>query len=611
MISRTPLVVVLALVGGIAAITARQQVRDNAVVPSGSAVVSGTLTLAGPGKQPARRVRVTLNEVSNRVVGLTTSTDDDGHYVFTGVAAGRYDLEASRNGYLRASYGASRPDRAGTPVVVRDGETVANLAFTIAKGGVIAGTVRDPRGRAVPGVTLRVLRLGYNVSSGEPTATVPTSSFVAVTDDRGEYRAFGLPPGGYVVVASPGPNPGSRGAGDGFRVLSTTEVQRAMQAARSGGGASINAPVTSPASPAVGYAPIFYPDVTDVTRATAVTIGVAEERTGIDLVVAAVPTSRVSGVVSTPTGEVPPALQVAVAPTGPAAGLLSGAGLRLQTTFVEPNGTFTIGGVPAGRYTLRVSGGRAGNQGPSMSATIDLTVVPGTDVTVPIKLTAGIDVTGRVVFEGEAPTPAQLETMQFILMPVGGGGATIYTGAARGQGPATAAGRVNADGRFTFTNIAPDTYYVFYSWTAPGAASRWGLARTVANGRDVFDGPMRVSAGEPVELTATFTSAPTVLEGTFQDRGGRAATDYYVLLVSADRRHWVPGSRRSRMTRPATDGAFDIRGLPPGEYLLGALTDLEPGEWHDPAMLEQLSKWAIKVVLRDGQTTTQDIRIGG
>jgi len=65
------------------------------------------------------------------------------------------------------------------------------------------------------------------------------------------------------------------------------------------------------------------------------------------------------------------------------------------------------------------------------------------------------------------------------------------------------------------------------------------------------------------------------------------------------------------MTRPATDGTFDIRGLPPGDYLLGALTDLEPGEWHDPTMLDQLSKWAIKVTLREGQTTRQDIRIGG
>ena len=73
-----------------------------------------------------------------------------------------------------------------------------------------------------------------------------------------------------------------------------------------------------------------------------------------------------------------------------------------------------------------------------------------------------------------------------------------------------------------------------------------------------------------------------------QDRGGRAATDYYILVFSSDRKHWTPGSRRVRMTRPATDGSFSVKGLPPGEYFLAALTDLETGEWNDPALLEQL-----------------------
>jgi hypothetical protein len=73
----------------------------------------------------------------------------------------------------------------------------------------------------------------------------------------------------------------------------------------------------------------------------------------------------------------------------------------------------------------------------------------------------------------------------------------------------------------------------------------------------------------------------------------------------------VPGSRRIRMTRPATDGTFIVVGLPAGDYLLAALADLEPGEWNDPTLLAQLAASSLGVTLRERATTTQDVRIGG
>ena len=134
--------------------------------------------------------------------------------------------------YLRASYGASRPDRAGTPVVVEDGESVANLAMTIARGGVITGIVRDTLGRPVPGLNVRVLKLGYNAVTGERTLAAPSTGSVGLTDDRGEYRAYGLPPGGYLVVVVPSVSSG-RG-NDDIRQLTSAEVRQALQSARGG-----------------------------------------------------------------------------------------------------------------------------------------------------------------------------------------------------------------------------------------------------------------------------------------------------------------------------------------------------------------------------------------
>jgi hypothetical protein len=62
-------------------------------------------------------------------------------------------------------------------------------------------------------------------------------------------------------------------------------------------------------------------------------------------------------------------------------------------------------------------------------------------------------------------------------------------------------------------------------------------------------------------------------------------------------------------TRPATDGTFAIRNLPPGEYHLAALTDLDPAEWQTPAFLSQLAPVALKFTLADGQHIRQDLRV--
>ena len=167
-----------------------QPTRDNTPAAKGTASISGTVFEASDAERPARRVRVTLNNVDRTSTGQTTTTDDAGAFSFRGLPAGRFELQAFKPAWLRASYGATRPDRPGTPIVVKDGEAVANSTMTIVRGGVITRAVLDMRGRPVPGVSVRVLRLAYNGMTGERTLGTPSGSSVsALTDDRGEYRA--------------------------------------------------------------------------------------------------------------------------------------------------------------------------------------------------------------------------------------------------------------------------------------------------------------------------------------------------------------------------------------------------------------------------------------
>ena len=606
MIVRSLVMIAVTLAAGAVATGQQQPPRDNVAVLRGTASISGTVLEADEAKRPARRVRVTLTSVGRSIPGQTTTTDDNGAFTFRGLPAGRFELQAFKNAYLRASYGATRPERAGTPVAVKDGEAVTNLAMMIARGGVITGVVRDLRGRPVPGMAVRVLRLGYNALSGERTLSTPSGSSVGATDDRGEYRAFGLPPGTYLVLVPPPPSYGR--SMQPIRQLTSDEVRQAIQAAGSNtSSAPGSAPMPAPpsASARVDYAPVFHPGATDIGAAATIPLAIGEERGGVDITVQLVSSATISGTVISPSGEMPPMLSVRLVPAGPQSELLAGAGLAGVSAQLQAGGAFAFTSVAPGTYVVKAGQGWGRGQpppGPRQWAAAEV-FVSGNDVAVPLTLQPGVPVNGRVVFEGASqPAPAELQALAFMLQAPGSSSQLQTFGGH---------GKVDAEGRFSFPSVEPDTYRFAHTWNASSARDKWVIKSATANGREAFETPLRVNAGEPVEWTITFTDTPATLTGLFQDPGGRAATEYYILAFSSDRKHWAPGSRRIRMTRPATDGAFTFKGLLAGDYYLVALPDLENGEWNDPTLLEQLVKSSTVVSVRDGETTTQNYRIGG
>jgi uncharacterized protein (DUF2141 family) len=123
---------------------------------------------------------------------------------------------------------------------------------------------------------------------------------------------------------------------------------------------------------------------------------------------------------------------------------------------------------------------------------------------------------------------------------------------------------------------------------------------------------MEVKPQENVASVAiTLSDKSTQLSGTLQDPSGKPTSDYTIVVFAVDPRYWQPNSRRIQSTRPGTSGTFTIRNLPPGDYRLAAVTDAEPGEWYDPAFLEQLRSASTPITLGEGEKKTQDLRIGG
>jgi hypothetical protein len=175
-------VAVLAAQGGIAPQTSRDAVKAPV---AGRGSIAGTVV-----SQPA-------SPIAHAAVAVTTAdgqpvtvvyTDARGQFQAPNLAAGRYVVVATKPAYVRAPYGARRYDRPATPITLADGQQMSNLTITMARGGVLTGTVTYD-GQPIPGVVVRVSQ--YRVVDGERTLApvlltgAPTSD---QTDDRGTYR---------------------------------------------------------------------------------------------------------------------------------------------------------------------------------------------------------------------------------------------------------------------------------------------------------------------------------------------------------------------------------------------------------------------------------------
>ena len=123
--------------------------------------------------------------------------------------------------------------------------------------------------------------------------------------------------------------------------------------------------------------------------------------------------------------------------------------------------------------------------------------------------------------------------------------------------------------------------------------------------------PLEVGTADVGDIVVTVSDRSSELSGRVQDAAGQPMTEVYIVVFSADRTHWAPPSRRIASKRPGSDGRYVVANLPPGAYLVAAVTDVEPNQWFDPAYLQELAPAAIKVTIGDGEKKVQDLKVGG
>lgn len=544
---------------------------------AGTAVIRGRVVSADSGT-PIRRAQVRAQSGELRANRLV-STDAQGRFEFKDLPAGRWNLTASKAGYMTLRYGQKRSFEAGSPIEVADAQVMERADFSLPRGAAITGRVFDEYGDPVANARVQVLR--YQTVQGQRRLTPAGTG--DQTDDTGSYRLYGLAPGDYYISAT----------------------------LRGGNGPFLddnNGDSTS-------YAATYYPGTGSVTEAQRVTLGVGQEQPNVNFALQPVRTVKITGTALSSTGT---ALSNGMVTLMPAEGAGGPGGGPVMFTFggngrVRPDGSFTIANVAPGNYTLMAVAGPGGGRGGGFAlriggpggaadeiemATMPLTV-GNEDVTgLTVVASRGASLSGTVLAaEGSV---AKLSTNQIQIVAQSANGQ--FLPGPLGNRPS----RVEADGTFVLTGLTGQKFI-----RVNGLPQEWTLKAVMLNGTDVTDSALEFrGTNENSGLQIIVTDKVSDLNGKVTTAKGEITRDYTVVIFPDDPAKWVFPSRYVKTGRADQQGQFRIRALPPEDrYLAVAVDYLEDGEGTDPQFLEQVKDRATRFTIGEGESKSLDLKV--
>ena len=298
--------------------------------PAATGRLSGRVTLEGT-NAPVAGARVMVLTIMRAAmppsgpmaVPPQVMTDQDGRFVFNSVAPGEYRIDVQKTGFASLMDPSTRP----RTYTVAAGQALDNVSIVLQKGAVITGKVLDQKGEPVTDAHVMALRrFTPPGATGVPSRLIPAPmQGPQQTNDIGEYRVSGLPPGEYILAANP------RGIAFGGPGMASTTGH---------GGGTPTATTT------------YYPGTVDQAAAQSITVAAGAEVSNIVFVLQSAPAYRVSGIVVDENGA-PIAHAMVMLMLDPRGGLMfMGPGGNAQT---GDDGRFSIGDVTPGTYRLNAT----------------------------------------------------------------------------------------------------------------------------------------------------------------------------------------------------------------------------------------------------------------
>ena len=83
---------------------------------------------------PVRRALVRLFSTEDRE-GRAVATDGEGRYEFKDLPSGRYELNATKGGFVNWAYGQRRASERGKQIDLTDGQTLTKIDISMPRGG--------------------------------------------------------------------------------------------------------------------------------------------------------------------------------------------------------------------------------------------------------------------------------------------------------------------------------------------------------------------------------------------------------------------------------------------------------------------------------------------
>jgi len=564
------------------------------------ATVRGVLVRWGT-EEPVGQATLELRSATGSgAPAAISASQDNGQFVFPNTPAGTYRLIAFADGFAPAEYGQLRPNGSGGSITVAAGER-KDIRIGLVPGGILTGKVTNINGQPMVYSNIEILKATFD-ATGQINPVVALS---VTTNDLGEYRAFWLAPGQYIVRAGSsqlnnyGFNQGTLNpAGTDTTLPTPFIVQNSRPKAR-----------TDPesASPESTIAPVlssYYGGAPDPKSAQVVEIRAGEETSGINIRVAPVQFSRrvrVTGTVVSPTGQPNQENYGVAISTWPEGQTTVLASVRALTTrvpattpnvrpgamvYVMDNGKFE-GAASSGFYQIRATQGplsgrvvfEAGNQ----------------DVNVVVPLHPPSTMSGRVRIEGGATTNIDLTKLQVAI---------------RTPPSSNFSSPVAADGQFHIDGVIDGDYQVNVRPLVPGAVSA-GIENAYVksirvNNADYLNSPIRVDGVQTIaEVEIVLGPIGASIDGRVLNARQEVVDRATVILLPQG----PPPFRADRYRTMTTDksGQFQFRGLPPGEYRVLAWEDVDPGAWFNPAFLAAYERNAAGVTLVEGKTQKMDV----
>jgi len=536
----------------------------------------------------------------------------DGTFVFAAVPPGQYRIASTRPGYVNAEYGQRWPNGAGTPLTIPPGRTLSNIPIPMLPTAAISGRVHDRLDQPIGNVEVQALKATY-----QDGRRVLTRIQTAVSDDRGEYRLFWLPPGRYYLSAR---HPDLGGglmrfggvAFSGGGGITPDGVSRFQEFRNSGDNAGTTTPIEvarERSKERERYVPVYFPGVTEEQSAAAIELAPGGEQIGMDFALEPVPIQHVRGrVVYESNGEPAMSARVqAVSPTGatPAASpenLLMGPGMNIDMPHTVQccDGSFDMA-LPPGSYTVVAA---VNNLNARVGVQVGYSDVDG----VLLSLGRGFNVTGRVAFDGRAPTPAESNALRFSLAmnpPVPGIAPDSYSVVLPTGALTISAGR----GDFRL-NVAPLLIVPGASAVPPRLVGQLPVSnlyvKSVRLGdADVLNGGLHLEGPPTASLEVVIGTTPGSVEGVVLNENRQPVPNVAVSLLP-------DVARRNRMdlyksTSTDANGRFKIERVPPGDYVAFSWDGIDTGDWQNPDIVAPYEGRGSRLKVLDNMAATVEM----